>query len=395
MTTYVVTRREVHSRKGFLLLARFLFVSILTCIDLACFSSGTSLAGCPGKRESALERKIHIEPKLVTDIPAVGRWCDRLKLSKKRVDVGGCGLYVEEEGRGTPIVLINGGPGGTHHYFHPWFSRAKGYAHVIYYDQRGCGLSDWNSGPGYSVDQAVADLDGLRKALGIDRWVLMGYSYGGFLAQYYTIRHPENVAGLVLVSAMPGMRVTMKPSREMDCLLKEEISRLKAVRKEVDDLLQANAVTKERSLEILLYNYSLNGAWKRQDFFRPSPERAAQMALYEWKNAEGFNDAVSKSVNKVDLAGAFDNCPIPTLIAEGNWDLTWNTDKPGLILANHPGARLVMFRCSGHNIYEDEPRKFFNVLRGFLEHRPSVSPGQLARYKEYLSDWMEKGFQTP
>ena len=48
--------------------------------------------------------------------------------------------------REPALVLIHGGPGGTHHYFHPWFSRAAGFARIIYYDQRGCGLSEFAPG---------------------------------------------------------------------------------------------------------------------------------------------------------------------------------------------------------------------------------------------------------
>ena len=87
-----------------------------------------------------------------------------------------------------PVVLLNGGPGATHHYFHPWFSRAKDFARVIYYDQRGCGLSDYNPGAGYSVFQAVEDLEQLRRALEIDQWVVAGHSYGGYLAQQYAVQ---------------------------------------------------------------------------------------------------------------------------------------------------------------------------------------------------------------
>lgn len=339
----------------------------------------------PAQKESALDRKVHIEGKLITEIPAAVRWCDRIPLERKRIDVGDCRLYVEEEGKGVPLVLINGGPGGTHHGFHPWFSRAKGFARVIYYDQRGCGLSDWKPGPGYSVEQAVEDLEGLRRALGIRRWVVLGYSYGGFLAQYYAISHPENVAGLVLVSAMPGMTIEMKPSREMDYLSEEEISRLQAVRKEIDALLQEKKITQDRAWELLIFNNTLNGYWKRQDFFRPSTERAAQMALYEWKNDDDFNSVMSESAARVDLTGTFEHCPIPTLIAEGRWDLTWNTDKPGLILKNHPGASLVTFERSGHNIYEDEPDEFFKLLGGFVERLSPIPARLIQHYRDTLT----------
>ena len=110
---------------------------------LAAFLPAVCLAGLENapaedeQRESVLDGVVYIEPELITEIPAVPRWCDRLELERRRVDVGDAELFVEVEGSGIPLVLINGGPGGTHHYFHPWFSRAKDYARVIYYDQRG------------------------------------------------------------------------------------------------------------------------------------------------------------------------------------------------------------------------------------------------------------------
>jgi proline iminopeptidase len=355
---------------------------------MASFAAVEPIPGRSKKRESALDRKIHLEADLVTQVPAVGRWCDRIDLSKKRIDIGGCELYVEEEGRGMPIVLINGGPGGTHHYFHPWFSRAKGFARVIYYDQRGCGLSDWRPGPGYSVEQAVGDLEHLRRALGIRRWVIMGYSYGGFLAQYYAIHFPESVAGLVLVSAMTGMHADMKPSRQMDYLSDAEISRLKAIRKR-SAVFSGEHHHKERRKKFTSTTTRLTHL-EAPGFFRPSPERAAQMALYEWKNDEDFNRVMGESVDRVDLTGAFEGCPIPTLIVEGTWDLTWNTDKPGILLENHPGARLEMFKRSGHNVYEDEPQKFFRLLKGFVGRLSDIPSGPLIRYQEYLADWRKK-----
>ena len=72
-------------------------------------------------RESILDRVIYIEPELITEVPFIERWCDRLDLKKHRISVGDAELYVDEEGKGMPLILINGGPGGTHHYFHPWF----------------------------------------------------------------------------------------------------------------------------------------------------------------------------------------------------------------------------------------------------------------------------------
>ena len=132
-------------------------ILVLTFLTLMCNSAMA--------RETVLDRIVHAEEKILK-VPEVERLEAGLDLIVRKIDVGDASLYVEEEGVGIPLILINGGPGGTHHYFHPWFSRAKEYARIIYYDQRGTGLSDFTPGEdGYSVEQAVADLDSIRAAL--------------------------------------------------------------------------------------------------------------------------------------------------------------------------------------------------------------------------------------
>jgi hypothetical protein len=129
---------------------------VLLILVFSCAKEEPAAFEEPRFTETILDKKEHIEPTLILEVPSAPRWCGRLDLKLHRVSVGDgeCTLYVEEEGRGTPLILINGGPGGTHHYFHPWFSRARKWARVIYYDQRGTGLSDFVPGKGYSVEQA-------------------------------------------------------------------------------------------------------------------------------------------------------------------------------------------------------------------------------------------------
>jgi hypothetical protein len=74
-----------------------------------------------------LDRKVHLEEALILDIPEVAPLCNKLGAEKKRVSVGDCERYCEVEGQGVPMVLCHGGPGATHHVFHPYLSVAKPY----------------------------------------------------------------------------------------------------------------------------------------------------------------------------------------------------------------------------------------------------------------------------
>jgi proline-specific peptidase len=344
----------------------------------------------PGHGESILDRVERIEPALVTSIPETFRWCDRLPwLDKRRIDAGGAELYVEVEGKGTPLVLINGGPGGTHHYFHPWFSRLKKGARIVYYDQRGCGLSDFKPGDkGYSVEQAVEDLDAIRKALGFDKWVVLGYSYGGFLAQLYTVLHPDRVAGLVLLGASPGMKADDGPSRQGDYITEAEEKRMSELRKELNAYAKANSLPRQKAIELSLYNLFLNGDWKRQHFYRPSADRMAQGAHYEWAHDENFNNIMGQSQGGWDFTGAFAGNPIPTLILEGRYDLTWSEKKKDILKANHPNGRMAVFENAAHGIYDEDPDGFFRVLGDFLKDPGRVDASALAGYRSFLDGWV-------
>jgi len=123
-------------------------------------------------RETIFDKVVNIPKELVLDIPNLPPLCDEIPdLKKGFADILNGKLYYEEEGQGIPLVLINGGPGYYNHMFHPQFSRAKEFAHIIYYDQRGTGkTSRDDTGKMYSIRQAIEDLESLRKALKLDQW---------------------------------------------------------------------------------------------------------------------------------------------------------------------------------------------------------------------------------
>jgi len=70
----------------------------------------------------------------------------------------------------------------------------------IRYDERGCGLSDWEATE-FTFDDWVTDLESVVEALGLERFPLLGVSQGGAVAVAYAARHPEQVTKLVLCSA--------------------------------------------------------------------------------------------------------------------------------------------------------------------------------------------------
>ena len=91
----------------------------------------------------------------------------------------------EAPGR-LPLLLLHGGPGCPSDYLKPLEALAAGGRRVIRYDQLGCGRSDHPHDPSlWSVALFVEELDGVRRALGLDRLHILGQSWGGMLAMEY------------------------------------------------------------------------------------------------------------------------------------------------------------------------------------------------------------------
>jgi pimeloyl-ACP methyl ester carboxylesterase len=105
---------------------------------------------------------------------------------------------------GVPLVLVHGFGNEAHIWddFAPCVAEAY---HVVAIDQRGHGESDWDSEGRYEYDNLVADLEAVVDGLGFERIVLVGHSLGGRVAMLYAGRHPEKLAGLVIVDSAPEL----------------------------------------------------------------------------------------------------------------------------------------------------------------------------------------------
>jgi proline iminopeptidase len=121
---------------------------------------------------------------------------------------GGHRIYYEESGNpdGFPMLFVHGGPGSKSRPAHRRFFDPDFYR-IIMFDQRGCGQS---LPPGSLADNTtshlIADMEVLRRHLGIDRWLLFGGSWGSTLALAYAMLHVDRVAGIILRGVFLGSR---------------------------------------------------------------------------------------------------------------------------------------------------------------------------------------------
>ena len=137
--------------------------------------------------------------------------------------------YAESgDARGTPVVFVHGWPDS-------WFSFSRvlpllpATLRLVAYDQRGFGESD-HPDSGYTIPSFAADLVALLDALDIERAVLVGHSYGSFVARRATLAAPERVAALALIgtgasTGIPGADELQAAVRELPDPVPEPFAR--------------------------------------------------------------------------------------------------------------------------------------------------------------------------
>ena len=117
-------------------------------------------------------------------------------------------VYYEESGtlEGIPIVLLHGGPGAGTDPSHRRYCDPEKYR-IILIDQRGAGRSTPHASLENNTTQhLIKDLEAIRQALKIEKWVVMGGSWGATLAIAYAESHPQKISGLILRGTFLGRK---------------------------------------------------------------------------------------------------------------------------------------------------------------------------------------------
>src|SRR5690349_21638322 len=126
------------------------------------------------------------------------------KTSKKSIRVDDIDIACTMVGDRDPLIVIHGAIGLGSAYMRaldPWADELG----LTYYDQRGSGETPLGDVQRVSFAGGVADLDGLRRGLGLERVQLLGHSAGAYLAALYAATHPESTSSVVLLHPGPPL----------------------------------------------------------------------------------------------------------------------------------------------------------------------------------------------
>ena len=119
------------------------------------------------------------------------------------------GLYIDDGGRGTgvPVMFVHGN-GGNSNQWRAQLSHVRRERRAVAFDLRGMGRSQPAANGDYSVAAMASDIGRVADALHLQRFVLVGHSYGGAVVAKYAAEHPERVAGVVFADAAGNVNVS-------------------------------------------------------------------------------------------------------------------------------------------------------------------------------------------
>jgi pimeloyl-ACP methyl ester carboxylesterase len=117
-------------------------------------------------------------------------------------------LHVDDGGRGSgvPVLFVHGNSGSLTQW-RAQLDHVRQSRRAVAFDLRGMGQSDLPRNGDYSVNAMVDDVEAVTNALKLQRFVIVGHSYGGSVVAAYAARHPERVAGVVLADSAGNVKI--------------------------------------------------------------------------------------------------------------------------------------------------------------------------------------------
>ena len=261
-------------------------------------------------------------------------------------------------GRGPPLVKVANYL--THLEFdwespvwRHWLDELSTRHQLIRYDERGCGLSDWDVDD-FSLEAWITDLESVLEATGLQRFPLLGISQGGAVAVAYAARHPEKVTQLILYGAYARGRLLRSNSPEH---VREARTLLDLMR---IGWGQDNPAFRQVFTTLLMPEATAD----QMNWFNELQRRSTSP-----QNAVRFEEAFF-SLDVTELAPKI---ATPTLVMHARADAMVPFEEGRRLAALIPGSTFVPLEGPNHILLESEPAwgRFLDEVHMFIDETPT------------------------
>jgi proline iminopeptidase len=293
-----------------------------------------------------------------------------LSVGDGRLAVHGGTIWYKITGAGvqTPVVLLHGGPGLSSFYLKP-FEGLGSDRQVIRYDQLGGGKSEKTTDSTmFNIDHFVSELDSLRTVLGVQRWHVLGHSWGTILAVEYYRVHPKHVASLTLCSPVLDIPAWASNARQLVTTLSDSSQR--AIR-----LAEATQRYEDPSFQNALGEFYGTYVWRH-------PNQADLDSMMATFNATLYNYmqgpsefTITGTLKDYDATPFLSQIEVPTLYTVGEFDEA-NPKIVERFASLTPGAKFDVLQGAAHMTPWDAPDENVRVVGQFLRAVDSVAATQ-------------------
>ncbi|MFL5843594.1 MAG: alpha/beta fold hydrolase [Solirubrobacteraceae bacterium] len=280
-------------------------------------------------------------------------------MSGSLVDIGDTQLYVDERGTGVPLFVLHGGPGLDHTMFGDLLDPLGDACRLLLVDQRGQGRSGPSDPATWTLAQMAADVSALAKALRLDRYVVLGHSFGAFVALQHAVDFSGQPAATIISSGVAS-DATLMSTVEANLAAFEPVELRDVVTSSWER--EQTATSPEEVLELL-------GDQLPFHFRDPLDPRIAEMraqlagGVY---SPDVLRHFASEGYGAIDLVARLPGVRHPVLVLSGRADRTCSVEGGEQIAAGIPGAQFVVFERSGHMTYLEENGPYLRAVSDFL-----------------------------
>ncbi|HCI82628.1 MAG TPA: hypothetical protein DHW02_23380 [Ktedonobacter sp.] len=272
-------------------------------------------------------------------------------------DVVGSGLDAPQQFTQRPtMILLHGGPGFDHHYLRPWLDPVSEVAQLVYVDERGCGRSERHTHEYYQLGIMADDIVALCEALHIEHPIVLGQSFGGFVALSIAHRHPDFASGIVLFDTSPAWT----GGYDLDAL---EQMVGGDYGKELREIAYRESTGQATDEELQRFEREIMPLYWHQGY---KPEYLDALYNTVPMNMDIATYMMGTLSKEYDLRPYLSTIKTPALILQGRYD--WVTPMEGAVTMARelPNAQLHVFENSGHMVFIEEPDELVSVLKHWI-----------------------------
>jgi proline iminopeptidase len=297
---------------------------------------------------------------------------------RTRISIRGTHLYAEDSGpRHAPALLyLHGGP-GTGGYDFSLFQRARlsKSVRLIVIDERGVLRSDpITEGQAFGFLDLIEDCEALRRELHIDRWAVVGHSFGGYLALAYGLQYPRAITRLLFENPTFDFNTT---GRYLLRLGAEQFTRLGKEHEAKETLDAAQAPESTPTSEVwATFSHVMNQLGKaKDDLYVHGPDKhffdrlVAQSGLpsEEWQRGIQHQRLLFRE-GKVfaSLTPRLPELKVPSLLIKGTYDPVTAPDQVDSFASRPLGSHVALFENSSHFVHVEEPDAFARAVTAFV-----------------------------